>query len=852
LPGAGYWSWAARGPAMASDDSSGARPASPIVLRIKLRYDDVEAMIQRFAANVGKSGLFLPTRSLQPIGAEIKFELRLSDDTPVLVGLGRVKAARAPDPQHPRAAFGMAIELMRVTPQSRALILRMLDRRRETGLPELGLPMASDIDAARRAEAAESGGRDLASGPIAVVAPVAPPLAPASASSSGSIDLPPGEALMTAPRRTTVPMVAAKVLAIAPLGPEAPRRRRMAVSEILESASGPIASVSAAVPGLDDDVDIAATLARARALAGTGLDAELDALCEIAAAPLEISIEAASAELARQLGGHAVRRDRSGGWAPPPATRVHAAGTEAAPVVVEAPEPGEPAPAAAEVRAADEAAPGDAPNEAGARAANDAALDVRLRAADDAAPEAGVPAAAEAAFEAGLLAADEAVPQDEAVPLVPEPRAGSSGAVPVAITDGEADSAESEWRAAGMATEMAAEPPPADEPPPNAAPDAQDPGDDADGESAAPAFSLSDDSGVVAALAELDADEHTEMGDMPAGGGFEPVRDADLELRERDTPQVEPPLELGVDEFDDFEILAEADADDADLLAAHGEHDASNRRELHPRPGPQRRVSELDFAARLDLGDDNDPYALPSDEFSAHHVIDSLNDELTGQHLAAAPRGDRRMLDPLHASAGAALAMFETGDEPIDDPLDDPGDSDRFDARRIVQPIFEPDPSSSFTLAGVPSDSIDLDVTPAPIEPARPARRPAAASRPEPAVLRSAPLSLHEAPVEDHELEHALEALDVDLDDLSIPHAATQLQRDPSRPTAAPRTAAVSRTPGPQPRVTAPTPAPQPRAAATTPSRAVHQAGHVPGSGRVVAPRAPSDDGVDVDFDDDD
>src|SRR3954470_23661153 len=101
---------------MASDDSSGVRPAPPIVLRIKLRYDDVEAMVQRFATNVGKSGLFLPTKSIQPIGAEIKLELRLADDTPAVVGLGRVKLARSPDPANPRAAFGMAIELMRVTP----------------------------------------------------------------------------------------------------------------------------------------------------------------------------------------------------------------------------------------------------------------------------------------------------------------------------------------------------------------------------------------------------------------------------------------------------------------------------------------------------------------------------------------------------------------------------------------------------------------------------------------------------------------------------------------------------------------------------------------------------------------
>src|SRR3954453_23410287 len=95
------------GPAMAADDSSGAKAAGPVVLRIKLRYDDVEGMVQRFAANVGKSGLFLRTKSLRPVGGEVKFERRLADETPVLVGLGRVKAATAPDPAKPKATFGM-------------------------------------------------------------------------------------------------------------------------------------------------------------------------------------------------------------------------------------------------------------------------------------------------------------------------------------------------------------------------------------------------------------------------------------------------------------------------------------------------------------------------------------------------------------------------------------------------------------------------------------------------------------------------------------------------------------------------------------------------------------------------
>src|SRR5439155_19537180 len=81
--------------------------------------------------------------------------------------------------------------------------------------------------------------------------------------------------------------------------------------------SGPLA----ALPELDDArVDLAKVIARARALAqaaGAGdLDDQLSALRDGSAAPVDISVEAASAELARQLGGtNVAKRER---WAPPP------------------------------------------------------------------------------------------------------------------------------------------------------------------------------------------------------------------------------------------------------------------------------------------------------------------------------------------------------------------------------------------------------------------------------------------------------------------------------------------------------------------------------------------------------
>jgi hypothetical protein len=570
---------------MASEDSSGPRAASPIVLRIKLRYDDVEVMVQRFAANVGRSGLFLPTRSLQPVGSEIKFELRLADDTPVLVGLGRVKAGSAPDPQDPRAAFGMAIELMRVTPQSRALILRMLEHRRAAGLPEVSLPTAADVDAARLDAAT---GARAASGPLPVSA--VEPVGPGES---------PGESLLTAPRRAAGPIAMASVAALAPLPPEPPRRKRMAVSEVIESASGPVA-IAAAVPELDDIVDIAAAIARARVLAGGGaLDAELEALSEITAAPIEISVEAASAELARQLGGHAVRRDRSARWLAPPATT--AVTSQAV-----APRGIDPA-STAEPVSVTEPTP-------------------KLELAPD----------LEALLEPGIAPS----PGEEVHQL-----------------------------------------------------------DEFDLEDISPRSSMVDEAALAASLdAEL-AEAEAEDLDLASA-----LRSAvDGELADAAASQ----HDLSLEEIDDFEILAEADADDEALLRALEVQDIIARPDS---PVRRRQPGDSDFAARLDLGD-------------------------SGQYAAVTP-------DPHIDSALHALSVFDLPDEEIGE-LAARG---RPAPRVSVQPIFETEASSSFTFAQILTGPLDLDPPP-------------------------------EQDAEDHELEHALEALDVDLDDLSIPHAATELAR---------------------------------------------------------------------------
>ena len=55
---------------MVSEDSSGRK--GPTVLRIKLRYDDIDTFVEKFAPNIGRAGLFIRSRTPKPVGSEVR------------------------------------------------------------------------------------------------------------------------------------------------------------------------------------------------------------------------------------------------------------------------------------------------------------------------------------------------------------------------------------------------------------------------------------------------------------------------------------------------------------------------------------------------------------------------------------------------------------------------------------------------------------------------------------------------------------------------------------------------------------------------------------------------------------
>ncbi len=298
-----------------ADGSPTAR--APVALRIKVRFADVDAFVERFAPYVGRAGLFLRHKAPKPVGTEVRFELRLIDDRPVLVGMGVVRWARGPDVDRPQRPPGMAIEFTRVTKESREVILRVLELRRKLALRDgpRGLPDPPDDDAIpNTAASAAAIAADVASAaapaprrprprrhhPRRLPARPWPPPAPDDDAAEPA-DPPP-------PARRSTPTAAP-----ATLEPHAPRRRAPPPAELIAAAGASTPTADAFDADQVADADIGGVLARARALAGDDADRELAALLEAAAAPIEISIEEASAGLASLLGTSPVPMRRSRG-----------------------------------------------------------------------------------------------------------------------------------------------------------------------------------------------------------------------------------------------------------------------------------------------------------------------------------------------------------------------------------------------------------------------------------------------------------------------------------------------------------------------------------------------------------
>ncbi len=104
-------------------------------LAVRLSYGTLDELVERFAVNISRGGVFIRTRDPKPVGTLLVLELRLSGGEAAIRGEGVVRWIQAEDPTaHPRRAPGMGVQFTKLDDASRALVERMVELKERRGV----------------------------------------------------------------------------------------------------------------------------------------------------------------------------------------------------------------------------------------------------------------------------------------------------------------------------------------------------------------------------------------------------------------------------------------------------------------------------------------------------------------------------------------------------------------------------------------------------------------------------------------------------------------------------------------------------------------------------------------------
>ncbi len=109
-------------PSVSERRAEGPKPAA---MRVKLKYPDVDAFLNKYGPDLARGRVFIPTRSPRPVGSLLRFEIMLThegEERSILRGEGTVQLVRGPDAQGRSAGIGL--KLTRVFGDGQALLDR--------------------------------------------------------------------------------------------------------------------------------------------------------------------------------------------------------------------------------------------------------------------------------------------------------------------------------------------------------------------------------------------------------------------------------------------------------------------------------------------------------------------------------------------------------------------------------------------------------------------------------------------------------------------------------------------------------------------------------------------------------
>ncbi|NRD66784.1 TIGR02266 family protein, partial [Corallococcus exiguus] len=157
-------------------------------LLVKLKHESVGSFTEEFATNISPGGMFIRSRTPQPVGTPVRFEVQIANGVRVLQGTATVRWVR--DVNDPAGPPGMGLQFQELDTASRALVDLMLQRKPGGGAVPAAAPLPSIAPV-------------VAPGIAPLAAPgIAPLTAPGIAPVSPPVAVPP---VAAAPRPAAVP-----------------------------------------------------------------------------------------------------------------------------------------------------------------------------------------------------------------------------------------------------------------------------------------------------------------------------------------------------------------------------------------------------------------------------------------------------------------------------------------------------------------------------------------------------------------------------------------------------------------------------------------------------------------------
>ncbi len=125
---------------VSDNEMADARKDRRTLLSLKIRYKSatLEDFIERYSMDISRGGVFIKAKRPLAVGTLLKFEFMLQDQSTLIHGVGRVAWRREEADADANNPSGMGIKFIKMDPESRSVVQRIVEDRARPGVFEQG------------------------------------------------------------------------------------------------------------------------------------------------------------------------------------------------------------------------------------------------------------------------------------------------------------------------------------------------------------------------------------------------------------------------------------------------------------------------------------------------------------------------------------------------------------------------------------------------------------------------------------------------------------------------------------------------------------------------------------------